>query len=270
MSKLISLALTIVISATLAIAEPNQPESTEVQQEPNLVADNNAVIDMNKPFNVEFPYSVRLAKEELRGEFYEHALKIYQREVEHFKWYITSIIAIFGIAIAYFGINKKREITQTGKKQIEELDKEAEKQKEISVFWNKGNDAYREKDYDAAIKIWQKLYEEYKLTSRPFFNNWGSSLFNLAKQRTGDEKKRLLLEAAEKYKKAEDFTRGIMAYNLASIYSLLDREDECKKWLEVAKETGRMRPKAKFSQDYDFEKMWDKEWFKLFMKDLPE
>lgn len=37
MSKLISLALTIVILATLAIAEPNQPETTEVQQGSNSV-----------------------------------------------------------------------------------------------------------------------------------------------------------------------------------------------------------------------------------------
>ena len=37
MFKLLKLALIIVILATIAIAEPNQPETTEVQQGPNSV-----------------------------------------------------------------------------------------------------------------------------------------------------------------------------------------------------------------------------------------
>lgn len=268
----------------LACAEtlPTEPNHPIKKQSPDKfhkpIIDSNKQNDSNQPtILLKDANSSRLSIDELQVEIYKEGLECFRREMDNYKWIINYSLIALGVIVALAGLfitllssNKKREITQAGKKQIEELDKEAGKQKEVSVLWNEGNNAYNEKDYDAAIKIWQKIDEEYKLKSRPFFNNWGSSLLNLAKQRTGDEREKLLLEAAEKYKKAENFTRGIAAYSLASICSLLDREDECKKWLEVAKETGRMLPKAKFSQNYDFEKMWGEAWFEQFKNDLPE
>jgi len=322
MSKLVKLALIIVILATITIAKPNQVETTQVQQEPNSVpateSQQGKTFDDKEPATDQLPIEdeikqadISLAKEQLRTELHENRANDLKCALEII---VVAFIVFIGYAIfrrekeykevlketkgalteirdagkeARVSADKARDWEDKAKEKFNQIDEkvnkklqlieeqgnkigaETENQRRISELWNKGNDAYNEKDYDTAIKIWQKIDEKYKLKSRPFFNNWGSSLLNLAKQRTGDEKKTLLLEAAEKYKKAENFTRGIAAYNLASIYSLLDRENECKEWLKVAKETGRMLPKAKFVQDYDFEKMWDKEWFTLFKEDLP-
>ena len=47
-------------------------------------------------------------------------------------------------------------------------------------------------------------------------------------------------EAIDKYSKAEKFTEGTAAYNIACCYAILNERENCKKWLETAKRTGRL------------------------------
>jgi hypothetical protein len=103
-------------------------------------------------------------------------------------------------------ITKKKEIIKIGESKKDEIAKEAERQKEISVLWNKGNEEYNAKEFESALQIWQQLYKDYNLKVRPLFNMWGSTLLGLAKQKKDTEREKLLKEAAEKYKKAEEYT----------------------------------------------------------------
>ncbi|KKK80299.1 hypothetical protein LCGC14_2824890, partial [marine sediment metagenome] len=83
MPKLISLALAIVGLATLAIAKPNQPETTEVQQGPNSVpaaeSQQGKTFDDKEPATDQLPIEdeikqadISLAKEQLRAELHEN------------------------------------------------------------------------------------------------------------------------------------------------------------------------------------------------------
>jgi hypothetical protein len=161
-------------------------------------------------------------------------------------------------------IAKKREIVRTGKESRDEIIREANRQQEISFLWNKASFAYSSGDYETATNIWQQLYDEYHLESRPFFNNWGSTLLNLAKQKNkiDPEREKLLKEAVEKYERAESFTRGIAAYNLASIYAIMENEEVCRDWLTIAKDAGRLLPLERIYADLDLKKYSDRSWFK--------
>ena len=212
------------------------------------------------------PSGVKLAKEELKAEFYKQALESYRseidsfrREMDNYKWIIQFSLgglAILVALIGYISVEKSKSIVK--------------KERSLAELSYEANLLYSTGHYKDAVDILELVDQKFRPQKRPFFNLWGSSLLQLAKQRTGDEKKRLLLEAAEKYKKAENFTRGTASYNLAAIYSLLTEKEECKKWLGVAKETGRMLPKAEFEKDDNFSNMWGEEWFEQLKHDLPE
>jgi len=179
------------------------------------------------------------------------------------------IVALGTLVVAFVGTIQKRGISRIGKKQKQELVQEAEKQEEISYLWNKAGQAYSSQDYETAAEIWQNLSKDHNLENRPFFNNWGSTLLNLAKQKSqGDpEREALLKEAAAKYKRAESFTQGTAAYNLASVYALLSDEENCRKWLSIATETGRILPRKRVLDDEDLRSMRDKDWFGKLLRD---
>jgi hypothetical protein len=60
------------------------------------------------------------------------------------------------------------------------------------------------------------------------------------------------------------YTRGIAAYNLACIYgnNLLNDEEECKKWLKVGEETGRLLTQERAMKEKDFGDFRNKDSFK--------
>jgi len=216
-----------------------------------------APADSNQPAIPKNIFSSKLTNDELRTEIYKEGLECFRREMDNYKWIIQFSLSAIGIIVAIAAILVTIEIYKLRNKvgKTEEVVK-------VTDLWDKAGVAYSIGHYEDAVEIWRQIYEKFKPNNRQFFNNWGSSLLHLAKQKEKREtKEKLLLEAAEKYKKAEDFTRGIAAYNLASIYSLLNKEEECKKWLEIAKETGRILPKEKFEKDEDFKNMREKRWF---------
>lgn len=202
------------------------------------------------------------SKAELKAEFYERALEACHREQEHLKWFFSAIIAIaslfialVGLWVTYFGVTKTKEIKEEREK--------AEHNIGIASLWTDGGMYYQIGDYEKSCRIWKTLFEVHGVKSRPFYNNWGSSLLNLAKQKGPEAREytELLEDAAEKYKRAETYTKGIAAYNLASIYALLNKEDECHQWFIVLKETGRLPNQERVKSDPDFKSIIEKDWF---------
>ena len=209
------------------------------------------------------PNALRLAKAELQAEFYREALECYRREMDNYKWVINIALTSMGIVVAIGGVT----ITYIGWKLQQKSKLAADRstrERGITELWSEAGQFYSVEDYEKAASIWQEIYEKYKPASRPFFNNWGSTLLNLAKQKSESdpEREKLLKKAAEKYKKAEEFTKGIAAYNLASIYALLNDEAECKKWLQICQQTGTLPTRKHAEGDKDLESVRDKEWFK--------
>lgn len=85
--------------------------------------------------------------------------------------------------------------------------------------------------------------------------------------------KRKILKGKNYLKRLQRNTKkqkNIHAYNLASIYSLLDQLSECKKYLELARDKGRILPKKRVEEDPDLTNVRDKEeeWFKKFLETL--
>lgn len=238
--------------------EPNLDNNKQSLEQLNRLITEKIQVDNDQAVISKVDYLSKLSNDELRAEIYKEGLECFRREIDTYKWAFGIIIAIAGIVIT---IELYKFSNRVGK---------TEDKLEVNDLWHKAGVAHGIGHYEDAVEIWNQIFKKFKPNSRQFFNNWGSSLLNLAKQRKGNEKNKLLSEAAEKYKKAENFTRGIAAYNLSSIYALLNKKEECKEWLETAKETGRMLPKAKFKCDDAFENMRGEEWFKQFMNNLPE
>lgn len=216
------------------------------------------------------PKALRLAKAELQAEFYREALECYRREMDNYKWVINIalmsmgiVVAIGGVAITYINWKQQQESKLSADRSTLSADRST-RERGITELWSEAGQFYSVGDYEKAASIWQEIYEKYKPESRPFFNNWGSTLLNLAKQKSESdpEREKLLKEATEKYKKAEEFTKGIAAYNLASIYALLNDEEECKKWLQICQQTGTLPTRKHAEGDKDLESVRDKEWFK--------
>jgi len=113
MSKLLSLALIIVSLATLTIAEPNQPQTTELQKGGNsvLAAENQQgkIFDDKEPATDQLPIEdeikqadISLAKEQLRTELHEN-------RVDDLKWALGIIVFAFIAFIGYMIIKREKE-----------------------------------------------------------------------------------------------------------------------------------------------------------------
>ena len=148
--------------------------------------------------------------------------------------YISTIITILGVLAAFIALNRRKENikyaeqSKAGAKESKAIADKTKKLQEVMKKWTEAGTAYNARDYDTAINMWKDLYDNNKeyVDIRQFYNNWGSSLFGLAIQQR-DKKKRdkLLREAKEKYKKADEFTPGIAARNLARIEKMLGEEE---------------------------------------------
>jgi hypothetical protein len=228
------------------------------------------------------PNIIRISKEQLRGDFYEKAIECYRSEMNNFKWVIEValtcmgiVIMIWGIVVGYLGYKNKKESESAAKKseseakkseseakKSESAAKKGEEERGLVELWSEAGVYYSDEDYRRAAEIWKKVSDKYKVESRPFYNNWGSSLLNWAGTTQDlEEQKRLAADAIEKYLKAEEFTEGIAAFNIACCYAILDDWKKCKEWLETAKRTGRLLSWERASKDRDLKKYDRETWF---------
>lgn len=279
-------------------AEPNLPVGKAIVSRSNEHLENPQPVECNlsdckrcviiQDFDV-----VRVAKAELKGEFYKECVNSLQVALGIIVTIVAgfAVYAIFkdrqeyrrAVEDAKEACERTREYGREAQNKLDAIDKkvdeklaeiekkaserkeETERDRDISYQWNEAGRAYSAGDHEKAAQLWEKIYQDYKHESRPFYNNWGSSLLNWAKQKdkSDPERKALLEKAAEKFKKAEAYTRGIAAYNLACIYgnNLLNDEEECKKWLKVGEETGRLLTQERAMKEEDFGDFRNKEWF---------
>ncbi len=167
-----------------------------------------------------------------------------------------------------------KEIEEKGNKKIENLIKEADiqrmesqkqanKQRSLTEMETEASTAYNMRDYKAAAENYQQIHEMYGLERRPLFNMLGSSFLNWAGTiEKGVKQIQLANEAIKNYLKAEGFTEGTAAYNIACCYAILDEPEKCKEWLNTAKRTDKLISLERAKTDRDLKKYAKEGWFK--------
>lgn len=168
MSKLISLALIIVILTTLAIAEPNQPETTEVQQGSNSVpaaGNQQAEPDQLEIYNlldnkiIELEKHIRQTKEEIDKKFDYH-MRCNDAAINSVNTSISGAsyaLMIFGIIVTFLGVGLGIYIAR----QVSNVTQIAKQSKTVLVNHLKIRDEVRSLDEDIKNNM-SKLYNDLK------------------------------------------------------------------------------------------------------------
>lgn len=114
--------------------------------------------------------------------------------------------------------------------------------------------------YQAALKI--KPYNHEALY------DWGLTLHDQAKTKTGEEADRLFAQSKDLFLKAESILPGISAYNIACWCAIRGQEDECKEWLEKCLGLVLMPSRQHLEKDQDLERVREKPWCKAILDRL--
>ena len=93
-------------------------------------------------------------------------------------------------------------------------------------------------------------------------------LIGQAKSSPEDQRAKLLREAEQQARQAEDVQPGVGAPDLARIAALSGREDDCRKWLGTAKEHGRLPSRIRLETDEDLASVRNAAWFQDLLKTL--
>lgn len=241
-------------------AEANRPIKKQSLGQPEKpIIDNNKQVDSNQSVIPKGTDSSRLSNEELQAKIYKDVVECFRREMDSYKFVLNFSLGALTLIVAIAGV--------WGGLKVYHIQKDAGETKEkleIEDFWSKAGTAYALGHYEDAAGIWRQIDDKFKPNTRQFFNNWGSSLLNWAGTTENKNKRETLAsEAIEQYLKAEAFTKGIAAYNIACCYAILGDEDECEKWLNTAKETRRLLSWERASKDEDLKKYAVRKWFRL-------
>jgi len=158
---------------------------------------------------------------------------------------------------------------------------EAEEDLKLSIECNPSNsdalhsygmildeDPNRQKE---AIEVYQRVLS---LDPSNYFamNNLATLLIEASRQCNVEEREKLLANAKELLKKAQQLGPGFPAYNLACVASLRYQsasedhkallEQECRSWLDIAKANDGIPDQDHLAQDKDFECFRDRPWWR--------
>ncbi|MGH8475392.1 MAG: tetratricopeptide repeat protein [Methylococcales bacterium] len=95
------------------------------------------------------------------------------------------------------------------------------------------------------------------------YNDWGVALLALANlSEDNHEKQRLLTQAHSKCLEAESIRSGFASYNLACIASIKGNSEECRRYLEMARDHLKIPSAGHLENDPDFKNVRKSDWFK--------
>lgn len=97
----------------------------------------------------------------------------------------------------------------------------------------------------------------------------GLLLFNWSRVSAGQDGVELRSRSVQAFELAEKKEPGRSAYNLGCLYAVTNDEEQCKKWLIIAKRHNEMPDHEHLNQDADMDNVRDKSWFRiLFLNDF--
>jgi tetratricopeptide (TPR) repeat protein len=116
--------------------------------------------------------------------------------------------------------------------------------------------------YQVALQIKPDDYET--------LYNWGAALADQAKRKNGQEADSLLEKAKDLLLDSEKLSKGNAAYNLACIFALTLKEEECQNWLRLAKESNKLPERRYLETDSDLDSFRNRDWFRILIEELPQ
>jgi len=114
--------------------------------------------------------------------------------------------------------------------------------------------------YQAALAIKPDMHQA--------LNSWGATLLNQARTKSGAEADELYRLAAEKLSRAEALAPGHVAYNLACLAAVRDRQEEALSWLVKARAAGTLPERTQLDRDPDLDGIRDTDRFQAFLASL--
>ena len=136
------------------------------------------------------------------------------------------------------------------------------------------SDQAKTKSGDEADRLFQLAGEKYQaaIEIKPDMhvapNNWGLALLNQAQKKSGHEADQLFDQSLEKLSRAEAIKPGSGSYNLACLSALRGNAEECRTWLQKAKQYGTLPYLAHLQSDSDLDRVREQSWFQEFLETL--
>ena len=116
--------------------------------------------------------------------------------------------------------------------------------------------------YAAALEI--------KPDSHKALNNWGTTLLFHYRIVPKNKKEEMIQKSKALFKQAEKLISGYSAYNLACVYSILGKLEDCKYWLIKSNELGQLPSQNHLETDADLVNIRKTKWFNDFLNSLEQ
>ena len=117
---------------------------------------------------------------------------------------------------------------------------------------------------DQALNIFEQAQRQ--KTSEMLYYHWGIALLARALDSPTRQRERWFANAADKFKAGNVLAPKAFDFRLASLYAIADDEENCRRWLVAAAESGQL-DSAALVRDPDFEAMRAKPWFRQYLAD---
>ncbi len=117
---------------------------------------------------------------------------------------------------------------------------------------------------DQALNIFEQAQRQ--KTSEMLYYHWGIALLARALDSPTRQRERWFANAADKFKAGNVLAPKAFDFRLASLYAIADDEENCRRWLVAAAESGQL-DSAALVRDPDFETMRAKPWFRQYLAD---
>ena len=117
---------------------------------------------------------------------------------------------------------------------------------------------------DQALNIFEQAQRQ--KTSEMLYYHWGIALLARALDSPTRQRERWFANAADKFKAGNVLAPKAFDFRLASLYAIADDEENCRRWLVAAAESGQLDSTA-LVRDPDFEAMRAKPWFRQYLAD---
>ena len=127
-------------------------------------------------------------------------------------------------------------------------------------------------DYDKIIGL-RPRYDAGQIPETAELLSWAyvrsaQLLIGQAKSSSQDQRATLLQHAEQQARDGEDLQPGVGAPDLARIAALTGREEDCRKWLGIAKEHGRLPSRIRLETDEDLASIRNATWFQDLLNSI--
>ena len=163
---------------------------------------------------------------------------------------------------------------QAGEKYAAALKIKEDKHEALNNWGTALADQAKMKSGEGADRLFDRAGEKYaaalkiKENDHDTLNNWGATLLIQYRFVPKNRQVGILKKAKSLFDRAEKLAPGVSAYNFACLNSIDGKQDECKRWLLISKDMGKLPERKHIEEDIDLDPARHTEWFTEFIKSL--